>query len=205
MPIVTGIKQQKRSSGRFSIYLDNTFAFGLSDLDLSTSGLKVGRELTEQEVAAFERDSEAGKAYERALRFLGYRSRSRMEMRDYLLKKEVAEELVGEVLERLEGQKYLDDREFARRWIADRQLLRPRSRRRLEQELMAKGVSRDDIREALSEFGGDLELEALVELAAKKVRLSQYSDPQKLMGYLGRQGYSYDLIKKALERLGDET
>jgi len=35
----------------------------------------------------------------------------------------------------------------------------------------------------------------------RKRRLAQYEDPQKLMAFFARQGYSYDQLKKALARL----
>jgi hypothetical protein len=38
-------------------------------------------------------------------------------------------------------------------------------------------------------------------LIERKRRLPQYQVPEKLLGYLGRQGYPYNLIKEALERL----
>ena len=71
----------------------------------------------------------------------------------------------------------------------------------MEQELMAKGVSRDDIAGALDELDPEDELGALVEVIEKKRRQPQYRESEKLMGYLARQGYSYELIKKALERV----
>lgn len=145
--------------------------------------------------------SEPDRAYAQAIRFVEVRSRSRREMLDYLARKGWAEEVSEGVVGRLEHIGLINDNQFAVNWIANRQLLRPRSRRRLEQELVAKGVPREDIHAALEELGQDEELEVLVELVMKKQRLPQYRTPGKLMGYLSRQGYSYELIKKALDQL----
>jgi regulatory protein len=95
----------------------------------------------------------------------------------------------------------LNDSQFASSWIANRQALRPRSRRMLTQELMAKGVSREDISAAMGGLDGDSEVETLMGVIERKRQLPQYREPEKLMGYLARQGYSYEVIKKALERL----
>jgi SOS response regulatory protein OraA/RecX len=66
---------------------------------------------------------------------------------------------------------------------------------------MQKGVERGTIEEALRELDGDTELDTLVALIERKQRLPQYSEREKLMAYFARQGYGYDVIKRALERV----
>jgi regulatory protein len=205
MPVVSDIRRQKRSDTKVNVYLDGKYAFALSDLELSMSGLRVGQELSHGEVTEFLGRSVVEGAYSKAVRFVGVRPRSRQEVEGYLRRNGVAEDVAGGVVERLERVGLLNDAAFATSWVANRQLLRPRSRRRLEQELIGKGVSKDDIQEALSELGGDEELESLVVLAERKQRLQQYREPERLMAYLARQGYSYELIKKALENLAGRS
>lgn len=201
MPIITDIKQQKRSKGRFSVYVDGKYEFAVSDLDLGLSGLRIGQEISGAQIAEFKDSGEESKAYNQAIRYLSYRPRSEREVRDYLVKKSLDEDMVGQIIGRLQRAGLLNDQEFAAGWVANRQLLRPRSRRRLEQELMAKGVPGEQIGAALAGLDPEEELRALMEVIAKKRRLSQYQEPEKLVGYLARQGYGYELIKKALERL----
>ena len=71
----------------------------------------------------------------------------------------------------------------------------------MEQELMMKGVSSEDIGVVMGELGQEDELQSLMAVIEKKRRLAQYQEQDKLIGYLARQGYKYDLIKKALEGL----
>ena len=204
MPVITDIQRQKKSAQRYSVYLDSSYGFALSDLELSTSGLRVGQELSAQEVEHYRQAATFAKGYAMALRLLGIRPRSVREMRDYLVRKGYAPEEALAVVEQLQGAGLLNDAQFAASWVASRQALRPRSRRMLEQELSAKGLTKDDIGAALGELDAADELGSLVRLAQKKRRLPQYHEAERLIGYLGRQGYSYDLIKKALERLDDE-
>ena len=204
MPIVTDIKQQKRSKGRFSVYVDGKYEFSLGDLELSMSELRVGREVTVADVEHFRGQGEETKAYHKALGYIGIRPRSEWEMREYLGRKEIAGETVDEVIERLKSNRLLDDLAFAQSWVANRQALKPSSRRRLEQELAAKRVGRYEISVALGDLDDNEELTALVIRIEKKRQLTQYKDQDKLLGYFGRQGYSYELIKKALERLNEQ-
>ena len=203
MPIITDIKRQKRKEARFNIFLDGVYAFALSDLELSTSGLRVGQSLSPQEVVEFQGQVERLKAYAWAVRFLGIRSRSRRELEDYLYRKGAVAEDVAQAVRQLEDVGLINDQEFARSWIANRQILRPRSRRMLEKELLAKGVAQADIQAALGELDGEDELQMLIRVIERKRHLPQYRQAEKLMAYLARQGYSYELIKKALTRLDE--
>jgi regulatory protein len=204
MSIVTAIKRKKHPDSRFSIYLDNKYAFDLSDLDLSISGLYVGQFLEAEDIALFQSRMERTKAYNLALRFLSFRIRSRQEVVEYLRRKGVGTEVVEAAVQRLSENGLLNDREFALSWVRSRMSLKQRSRRVLEQELRTKGVSGEDIGAALEEVDPEAELNLLTQLADRKRRLPQYRQKDQLMGYLSRKGYSYDLIKKALERLDDE-
>lgn len=201
MPVISDIKRQKRHSERFSIYVDGSYSFSLGDLALSNSGLRAGQDLPVQEVEQWQSQALEAKAYHAALGQLSYRRRSRREIVDYLLRKDFDEDIADVVLLRLESLGLVDDTAFAAAWIADRQLLRPRSKRVLFGELRQKGIATEIINDSLEVIDESAEIDALTDLIERKRRQSSFADPQKLMGYLARQGYAYDRIKKALARL----
>lgn len=202
MPVVSAIKRQARvGSNRFNVSLDGTYAFTLSDLDLSMSGLKVGQELALDEVEQYSQNANEAKAYALALRYLGVRLRSRRELTDYLARKGCEKAETTAALERLEALGLVDDVKFAMAWIADRMAVRPRSRMRLSQELSAKGVARDVTDVALQELEPDQEVATLKALIERKQRSGSYSDEKKLIGYLQRQGYRWSLIKEAMQEV----
>jgi regulatory protein len=118
-------------------------------------------------------------------------------MEQYLKRKDVSEDQSAVILARLADLGFIDDKNFANSWVENRRLLKPVSRRRLEQELRQKHVNSEIIKAALEE---DLteELTVLKNLVAKKRLQSSYKDNQRLMGYLSRQGFSYDDIKTAM-------
>jgi SOS response regulatory protein OraA/RecX len=51
----------------------------------------------------------------------------------------------------------------------------------------------------LETVDSETELAQLQELVARKHKQSRYQERDKLMAYLARQGYGYDLIKQALD------
>ncbi|HET7302864.1 MAG TPA: RecX family transcriptional regulator [Candidatus Saccharimonadales bacterium] len=192
---VTAISRQVKRQDRYSVYLDEKFAFGLSESGLLKSGLYVGKELSQEEAADLAAHVQTDKALTAAINYLSYRSRSEWEMHDYLRRrKEIAPEVVDDVVAHLSDQGLLNDAQFAHNWVANRRLLKPTSNRKLRQELMQKHINDSHITAALEEDAD--EEQALRAMIVKK--RSKYPDQAKLMQYLARQGFGYDAIKNAL-------
>jgi len=194
---ITAIKQQERFKNRYSIYVDEKYAFSLSAETLLDEKLVPGQELDAAQLKAYKKLSADDKAYGLALAYVMRRMRSRGELLDYFRRKQYEPELQTQILQKLENLGQVDDEKFAEAWVRNRRLLKNTSKRRLAQELHAKHVADDIIQQAL-ETDETNDQAALQELVAKKRRQSRYRDNQKLMQYLARQGFSYDDIKHEL-------
>jgi regulatory protein len=192
---ITGIKQQVKRADRYSIYIDEKYVCSFSENELLNLGLRIGQELTPDGLEQLKADSNRDKAYMRALDLLSRRPRSEWELRDYLKRKDYEPDMIDIILNMLSDKGYVNDADFARRWIDNRHLLKPTSKRRLRQELKQKRISDEVIDQVLSEDETD-EREVLRELVERK--RSRYPDKTKFMQYLVRQGYSYDDIKSVL-------
>lgn len=201
---VTALKGQVRDPERVSVFIDEHFAFGIAAATAVAEGLRIGDTLNEARVAALVALDEAGRATGAAMNLLARRPRSTREIRDRLNQKGFAPPAVDAAITKLEGWNYLDDAEFARYWVENRESNRPRGRRLLEQELRHKGVDRDLARDAVDAAAPD-EQSAALALARTKVRSYAALDPavarRRLAGFLGRRGYGFDVIQPVLDRL----
>jgi len=198
---ITAIKQQIKRSDRYSIYVDEKYLFSFSENELISSGLKVGQELTEQELLALKDQAVLDKAYDRTLNLISHRPRSEWELRDYMKHKDYDEVVIAQTIERLNERGYVNDLDFASRWVASRRLLKNTSKRRLSQELRQKRIADDVISQVLEADEAD-ERQVLRELIERKRKQTKYQDNLKLMQYLSRQGFSYDDIKITLSNDG---
>ena len=99
---------------------------------------------------------------------------------------------IDDYFSRLDSLGYLSDLEFAKWFVESRNKSRPRSVRALSYELYHKGISKEIISQVLQELGSD---KSALELIIEK---KQHLPPDKLMAYLARQGFPYELIKKTL-------
>jgi regulatory protein len=194
---ITAIKQQVKRADRYSIYGDGKYLFSFSENELLSSGIKIGQELDESNLNELKGKAVLDKAYDRSLNLISHRLRSEWELRDYLKRKDYDEDVQEATVSRLRDRGYINDAEFARRWVENRRLLKATSKRRLAQELRQKRISDEIINQTLEADETD-ELEVLKDLVDRKRKQTKYQDDLKLMQYLARQGFSYDLIKTAL-------
>ena len=95
---ITKIERQKKRSSRKSIFIDGSFAFGVSDDILLKFALHEGALLDKGTIEKIVASDHEEAAKQKALRFLAIRPRSKREIRDYLLRKEFSEEIAESIL-----------------------------------------------------------------------------------------------------------
>ena len=192
---ITKIARQVKRADRYSIYLDGSYSFSLGEAELLKLGLHSGQEFSEEELAQYKDESAYGKWFDRTLNLLSFRLRSEWELRDYLRRKDCPPEITDKILNKLNINGYVNDEQFAKRWVENRRLLKSTSKRRLSQELRQKRIDQSIIDQALADDETD-ELDIWRGVVSKK--RGRYPDKLKFMQYLARQGYSYDDIKTVL-------
>jgi regulatory protein len=95
----------------------------------------------------------------------------------------------------------VDDEAFAQFWVENREQFRPRGPRALRYELRRKGIGQEAIDQALE--GVDPLADAYQAAARKAQQLSHLDQPEffrKLVDYLARRGFDYDVAKEVTNR-----
>ncbi len=173
---------------------------------LAAARLRREQVLSDGEIAALRREGEVHLAYQRAVRYLGYRPRSVAEMERHLCKKGYSGEVVGDALSKLEQQGYLDDRAFAQFWVENREQFRPRGRRALQYELRQKGISQQDIDAVLEGYGEEEAAWTAVSGRLERwASLDEFAFKQRVMGHLNRRGFPYGVCRETAERAWSEV
>jgi regulatory protein len=138
------------------------------------------------------------------LRFLSYRPRTVQEVKQYMERKQFAEEAARQVIEEMKRLGYLNDRQYAHEWVKQRKQNKGYGSLRLRQELMKKGIDPSYIDEALVEVSEEEERQLAMRIAERRY-LRICDDPwpkveRRLGQYLLRQGYSISLVRSILNR-----
>jgi regulatory protein len=146
-----------------------------------------------------------------ALKLLAARARSEQQLREKLLTKSWLEpSLIDPCIARLKELGYVNDRSFALNYASSRLQLRAIGKARLRRELVEKKVPREIIEETLEKvFEEDMEEVSLKRAIEKHLRIhGKPTDPKstrRIIAYLVRQGFGYDLVMKRLRALQLET
>jgi regulatory protein len=149
-------------------------------------------------------EKETKRARNAAYRYLTVRSRSRAEVEQKLRELAYPPDIVSAVIEHLLRLGYLNDEHFARQWAAGRVRTRGFGRRRIEQELRNKGISREVISAAIADlFSDEPEIDVARREAEKKLRTLGRFEPEvrrrRLAGHLERKGFSSEIIRSVMK------
>lgn len=194
---ITKLKQGVKNPERINVFINNEFSFSLDEVQIVDLGIKVGRIISSKELSELKKEGEFSKLYQRTLEWVLMRPRSVRETKDYLYRKlgKNNETNAKRIIERLSSRGYLDDEKFARWYVENRFLKKGISQKRLTVELVKKGVEKTVIDEVLDTRNDEEEVLKIIEKKRKKY------DKEKMMAYLCRQGFSYDLVKEMMERV----
>ena len=196
---ITTLEVQKRNKERVNVYLDGRYAFAVTLV--AAASLRKGQTLSDEEIEQLKGQDQRDKAYNHAIFFLGFRSRSQAEIEDYLRGKKYSPEVIAETVDRLIQEEYLSDESFARTWVAERERFRPRSRKALRYELRQKGVSDTVIENVLADLDEDeLAWRAIEGKLRQWQHLEQEDFNKKALGFLSRRGFNYEIARQAVDR-----
>ena len=202
---ITRIEPQSRNRSRFSIFLDGEFALGIDGELLAERGLKVGDELSEEDVADLLRADEQKRVKLQAFRYLANRDHSEKELATKLRRKGYSKEAVQWVLDFLRRYQLVNDRAFAAVFARERVIQRPMGRLLLAAELRARGIPGAIIEEVVAEVYARFPEEELAEkLARKKMPSLAHLPPvkarKKLADFLQRRGFGWEVVREVLEK-----
>jgi regulatory protein len=142
---------------------------------------------------------------ERALRLIGVRARTESELHAKLVRGGAAGAVAQGVCSRLKELGYVDDEEFARRWLEERLALRPAGRRLLLSDLLRKGVPRQVAERSLTGYDAAAELRAALRLVTKQCQKYGGADSaervRRCYRYLLGRGFDYQTSGEAVRRL----
>ena len=199
--IITEITRQKNDQSRYSVFIDGQFAFGLVMEDIAYFKLKEGSEISQETYEYISEKLVYIKAQDTALNFIGYKMRTASQVRNKLLHLEFSEAVVEQVLEFLIKYKYVDDLDYSRRYIRERERLNPRGTYAIKAELRQKGIAENIILLALEneEIDETASARRVIEKKCRYLEVIDEKEKKRLCGFLQRKGYSYDIIKEVLK------
>jgi regulatory protein len=197
---ITDLVPQRRKKDRVNVHINGEYAFSLAMI--TAAGLRKGQLISPEEIDRLRTEDNYERAKQSAFNFISYRPRSISELSQNLSRKKFDKNTVERVITRLVELEMLNDKQFARYWVEQRETFKPRSRRALNYELYQKGVKREIVDEVVGEVDEDAAAyRAGRQKAHRWVNLPKDKFRQDMNRFLQRRGFNYNIIAPAMERL----
>lgn len=184
---------------------DNEYKF--SENQIVTNRIIKGAIFTIEDWTNIVNNQNSSLLFDQMLHFIDYKLRTKKEVINRLVEKKASEEDINKIIDRLESIGYIDDNRYVSIFVQEsiRDLKGPSYIRfTLEQ----KGISTNAINKELEEVDYIIFEDNALLLASKyqKTVLNHPANKQKelIMQKLARNGFSFDMINKAIRELSFE-
>ena len=140
-----------------------------------------------------------------AVRLLAATPKSRKRLKQKLEERGFPSEMINIVLNRLEKQGVLNDRNLAASLFQTYSIYRPSGRKRIIFEMGKRGIGERAIDETLENYTAQAEREKALELAKAKAfrwqKLEKIKRQKKIYDFLLRRGFDYGIARAVLEEI----
>ena len=114
----------------------------------------------------------------------------------------ISDEAQARIMERLTKEKFVDDERYTRAFVNDKIMYNQWGRRKIEQALWAKGISRDIQKSVLDEVDEEEYIKVLRPLLKSKERSisarNEFERQMKLIRFAQSRGFSMEQIERCL-------
>ncbi len=200
------IKPQVRNPRRKTLKFDDGGVFGISEDVFISHKFEIGSEISEDLFNETINDELKNKAYNSALRLLGYRIRSCAEMKQRLLEKKYPINIIEETIDRLLSIKYLNDAKFVEAFAHDKVKIKKIGPLELRRELIPHKIESELLERTIKKiYEKYLVFDLIKQLLDKKkiqfgTKLEQKTK-KRILDLLNRKGFSWNEISAVFTEL----
>ena len=199
---ITAIKAQVRRSDRVSVYLDEEFWTGMSQIAVLDLGLAVGDTLDEADKTRLESEIGRAEALYFCIERLAEQARTRHQLAEKLRAREYGPEVIDACLAQCEELLLLDDEQYARD-VASARRDAGHGPAKVRVYLQRKaGVSKELIDMVLAEtYDPDSDFEVVQRVLAERFRSPELTrdEQRRALAFLLRRGFDSSLARRAVD------
>jgi len=195
--IISNISFEKK---KFLVSFDNGEEIKISEDTLVNFGLYKGQEIEEDFVENLKFEDEKSEALLLSYKFL-QRNKTKQQLVDYLYKNKIQRDIIDIILPILEEKKYLNDEDYARRYLSDALNIKKYGKIKTRYMLMSKGIDKKIIENVMENYDYELEYMNALELIEKRISKDE-TDPKIInsaKNYLQGRGFEFEIINFTLD------
>ena len=192
------VTQVKKSDTKnmLDLHFSNGDVVTIYEEDYYTMHLYDKEKFTKQDIIDIKRatDERFGRAY--AIKLILYKKKTKKEIQDKLIDKQIEEQTINNIIQKLEKEGYINDVLYAEKLIK-RMQAQNKSKKQIELEFSMKGLKDVEVLRLLDEY--DFDEQALQNLFDKKFANKDLNDQKtkiKAYNFFKSKGFSYEIIRK---------
>lgn len=137
------VKYTRLASGKYKVLFDNKKELILYESVIIDTNLLYKKEITNEEYNNLVSLNNYQDIYNKVIKYIGIRLRSKKEITDYLKKMGLSTEVVDDILNKLITNKYIDDERFSQAYIKDKYNFSNNGPYKIINELVKLGIDKD--------------------------------------------------------------
>ncbi len=195
------LKFKKISKDKYKLFLDNNESITLYEDVIINNNLLLSKELDNELLNNLLKQNSDVHTYNIAINYISIRMRSIKELKEYLIKKNISNTLIENVVQKLIKENYLNDFKFAKAFVNDRLTITTSGPFKIKRELLGYGVDESVVNEVMDEIDDAIIKEKLSNLVEKQVKVKKGSANSlkiKLVNYFSNLGYDKNMILNEL-------
>ena len=137
------VKYTRLASGKYKVLFDNKKELILYENVIIDTNLLYKKEITSEEYNNLVNLNNYQDIYNKVIKYIGIRLRSKKEITDYLKKMDLSIEVIDDILNKLITNKYIDDERFSQAYIKDKYNFSNNGPYKIINELVKLGIDKD--------------------------------------------------------------
>lgn len=196
-------KFTKKSGGLYELTFEDNHKLLIHEDLILKYDLLIRKKIDSKKEAELLKENNNYLAYSKAIKYIGIKMRSILEVKKYLNKQELDEEYINVIINKLISQGYLNDLEYAEAYVNDRINLSNDGPKKIYNELIKLGIDDSDIDIALTSFTIDIAKEKINKLIIKYIKLNNNKGAnllkRKIIENLTNLGYDRNISINELD------
>lgn len=199
---ITKIKQIAKTN-RYHVYVDEKWYGIFLDETLASYKIKTGDDFDESALEKIKFENDKKLSFDMAVSYMEKYMVTEKGVKDYLRKKNFAEQTIKATVEKLHSYNLINDERFAEEYFSS--MSKSQGKNTIINKLRQKGISKEIIDSLIENIDEDDQFENAIALAKKfvKNRDNSAKTKQKCLAHLVYKGYDYPVALRATKEAID--
>lgn len=197
------IKFKKMSGSKYKVFFSNGLSIIIHEDIILKYNILVNKHISNEQLELMQTDNNNYIIYDLALKYINIKLRCEREIKEYLKKKNIEDNLIDNVIDKLKNDGYLNSKVYIKSYIYDKFNINNIGPLKIKKDLINLGFNEEDIDKEIDKIDRDHLLTKLNRMIDKKISLTKnysgYILRKKIIDYFINKGFELSDIEFILK------